>query len=583
MGVSGGDILLEVFRTHGIEYIFCSPGSEHFPIWESLARRYAQGDKTLKYINCRHEVLAVSMAQTYAQTTGRLPAVLLHAGVGPLNAAMAIRIAHRGSVPMIICCGDTADYGEAEDDKGDCWKWLGALSEMGGTDALVRTYVKWSNAVTSKETLVGYVYRACEIAQSFPKGPVLLSIPWEYLLREQPEVTLRPPSHKAALPEPRPHDLEEVAEQLMASKQPIILTEHAGRQPEAVPKLVELAELLGIPVFECIYPRFANFPREHPLHMGYDASKALQEADTIFIVGGITPWQPPSAFPRNGARAILLDQDTLKERLPYWGYQLDLSITSDLQQWLAALVDIIRVRVGRSGKSDSPYQKRAEHWRNKHEQLVENWKAEALARKDRKPISPRWFLYKAHEILPSNSYLLAEATTHSALVQRYMAKPNSFFKALSGGLGMGMGGAAGVKLALPDRPVILIIGDGSFIYNPALAGLGLCQEYHLPVLTIIFNNGIYSAMRSIHQKYYPEGWAVRKNMYFGVDLAPVTDYTKVAEAFDAYGERLDEPDEIEPTLNRALQQVANGRSALIDVILDPLDVGGYASIGIQQK
>ena len=110
MGVSGGDILLEVFRTHGIEYIFCSPGSEHFPIWESLARRYAQGDKTLKYINCRHEVLAVSMAQTYAQTTGRLPAVLLHAGVGPLNAAMAIRIAHRGSVPMIICCGDTADY-----------------------------------------------------------------------------------------------------------------------------------------------------------------------------------------------------------------------------------------------------------------------------------------------------------------------------------------------------------------------------------------------------------------------------------------------------------------------------------------
>lgn len=214
---------------------------------------------------------------------------------------------------------------------------------------------------------------------------------------------------------------------------------------------------------------------------------------------------------------------------------------------------------------------------------MKNWKAEALARKDNKPISPRWFFYKAHEILPSDAYVLAETSTHAALIQRYMAQPNGFFKALSGGLGMGMGAATGVKLALPDRLVVLMIGDGSFIYNPALAGLGLCQEYHLPILTIILNNGIYSAMRSIHQKYYPEGWAVRKNMYFGVDLAPVTDYTKVAEAFDAYGERLDEPDEIESALNRALEHIANGRSALIDVILDPLDVGGYASIGIQQE
>jgi len=583
MEKSGGDILLDVFEKQGIEYIFCSAGSEHFPIWESLARRYSQGDTTLKYINCRHEVLAVFMAYTYAQTTGHLPVVLLHAGVGPLNAAMAIRIAHRASIPMVIICGDTSDYGEAADDKGDCWKWLGALSETGGTDALFRTYVKWSNAVTSKETLVGYIYHACEIARSFPKGPVLVSIPWEYLLRTQPEVTIRPPSNRPRLPGPHPHDLKEVAEQLVTSKQPVILTEHAGRQPEAVPKLVELAELLSIPVFEYIYPRFANFPREHPLHMGYNASQALQEADTIFIVGGITPWQPPSAFPRKGARAILLDQDTLKERLPYWGYQIDLSITADIAEWLAALVDIIRARVGNSATDDSHYQKRAERLRIQHEEMIKNWKAEALAKKDSKPISPRWFLYKANEVLPSNSYVLVEAATHSALVQRYMAKPNSFFKALSGGLGMGMGEAAGVKLALPDRTVVLIIGDGSFYYNPALAGLGLCQEYNLPILIVVFNNGIYSAMRDVHLKYYPDGWAASTNTYFGVDIAPVANYSKVAEAFDMYGERLDDPSEVEPALTRALEQMAKGKSSLIDVVLDPFDLGGYASIGVREK
>jgi len=317
--------------------------------------------------------------------------------------------------------------------------------------------------------------------------------------------------------------------------------------------------------------------------MGYDASKALQEADTIFIVGGITPWQPPLAFPKNGAKAILVDADTVKERLPYWGYQIDLSITADISQWLSALVEVIRGRVGKSADSDSLYAKRAGQWKTKHEQLVENWKAEALAEKDSSPISPRWFLYKANEILPGNSYILTETACHSALAQKYMAKPDSFFKVVSGGLGMGVGEAAGMKLALPDRPVVLIAGDGSYIYNPVLAGLGLYQEYNLPILTIILNNGVYAAMRSAHQKHIPEGWAVSNNMYFGVDLTPATDYTKLAEAFDAYGEKLEKPEDIEPALKRALKQLEAGKSVVLDVIVDPLDDGGYASIGGKQK
>jgi acetolactate synthase-1/2/3 large subunit len=576
MEKSGAELLLEIFESQDIEYIFCSPGSEHYPIWESLARRYSQGDRRLKYINCRHELLAVSMAQTYAQTTGRLPVVLLHAGVGPLNAAMAIRIAYRAGVPMLILSGDTSDFGEAEDDKGDCWKWLGALAELGGTDALVREYVKWSNAVTSRQTLVGHVYRACDIARSYPKGPVFLSIPWEYFLRTQPEVPIRPPSQCSGQPSLRQEVLEKVAEMLLASKQPIILTEHAGRRPETVPRLVELSELLGIPVFEAIYPRFANFPREHPLHMGYNASEGLRVADLIFIVGGITPWQPPSAFPRKGTRAILLDEDTLKDRLPYWGYQLDLAVAADMEPWLTALIGILRGRVGRSA---GLYRERAEVWRKKHDELTANWKAEALGRKDKKPISPRWFLYRAAQILPENTYILAELSTHGTLAQRYLARPGGFFKALSGGLGMSAGGTAGVKLALPERPVVLLIGDGSFYYNPTLSFLGVCQEYQLPVLTIVFNNGIYGAMKSIHKKYYPKGYAVGNNLYFGVNITPVPDYRKIGESFGAYSVKLEDPNEIEPALKGALEQMGKGRSALIDLVLDPEDAGGYESVG----
>ncbi len=570
MATSGGDILLDAFQSLGIEYIFCSPGSEWVPVWESLARRYGQNEKTLKYINCRHEILAVSMAMGYSKATGRLPAVLLHASVGTLHGAMAIRAAYRAQVPMIICSADNTGYGE--DDEGSAWYWLGNLSDLVGPDALVRPYVKWSNAVTSKETLLDSVCRGCQISQTAPRGPVFLSIPRGFLLKSLPEVRMPPLSPAAVLPEPHPRDLEEVAKQLIESKRPIIITEHAGEKPEAVGKLTQLAELLSIPVFECIDPASANFPKKHPLHMGYDASEALQEADMVFIVGGATPWYPPSAFPKSGTRVILLDENPLKEQLPYWGYRIDILLIADIGQCLTALIDTIRTRLHESDHPGSRYQRRFKRWSMKHEQLAGQWETEALTEQRSKPISPKWFLYMTNKVLPANSITLEETLTHRPFVFRYLTDHTAYFRGSGGGgLGIGLGMALGPKLAHEDRTVILLIGDGSFNYNPVLAGLGLCQEYHLPILIIVLNNGGYIAMRRHHRRYYPNGWAVGNNSYLGVDIAPQPDYARVAEAFDAYGERLEEPDEVESALNRALRQITMGRTALLDVILDPGD------------
>ena len=115
---------------------------------------------------------------------------------------------------------------------------------------------------------------------------------------------------------------------------------------------------------------------------------------------------------------------------------------------------------------------------------------------------------------------------------------------------------------------LIRFGDGAFNYNPVLAGLGICQEYRLPVLVIVLNNGGYMAMKGEQHHFYPEGWAATHKTYLGVDIAPEPDYAKMAEAFGGYGEILAEPGEIGPALNRALQQVVQGRVALLDVILD---------------
>ncbi|MFC1980392.1 thiamine pyrophosphate-binding protein [Chloroflexota bacterium] len=569
MKMDGGDLLLEALISYGIEYIFCSPGLEWVPVWESLARRSGKGENTLKYINCRHESLAVSMALGYSKATGRLPAVLLHASVGPLHSAMAIRAAYQAKAPMLICTGDTSNYTEDEAGRGPGWHWLSLLSDIGGPDALVRLYVKWCNAVTSTETLLDAVGRGCDIARKLPEGPVFLAVPWQLLLKPLPEVRILHPSPATLAPESHSYNLEEVAKQLLESKQPIIITEHVGENSEAVSKLIELAELMSIPVYECVNPRFANFPKNHPLHMGYDASEALREADTVFVVGATTPWYPPSAFPQNDAKVIFLDEDPLKEQLPYWGYRIDLSVTGDMEQCLAALVSTIRTHIHRSDYSGPHYRERRKRWRTKHEQLVEQWKTEALAGKRIKPISPKWFLYMVNQLLPSNSVIVYEAVTNTSLIHRYFTEPTCLLGTSGGGLGLGLGVATGTKLAYQDRPVILLVGDGSFNYNPVLAGLGLCQEYHLPILTVILNNGSYAAMIKGYQKYYPQGWAATHNKYFGVDIAPEPDYTKVAEAFDVYSERLEEPDNIESAINRALQQIERGRAALLDVILAP--------------
>ena len=109
--------------------------------------------------------------------------------------------------------------------------------------------------------------------------------------------------------------MEEAANQLMQSKNPIILTEYAGKKPGAVGKLTNLVEILGIPVFEFL-PFFGNFPKNHPLYMGYNANQMLQEADTVFIVGSTIPWYPPSACLRNNVKIILLDDDSLHEHIP---------------------------------------------------------------------------------------------------------------------------------------------------------------------------------------------------------------------------------------------------------------------------
>ncbi len=565
MAISGGELLLNLLEACGVEYIFCSPGTEWAPLWEGLLKR--RGRTGLKYINCRHETLAVSAAQGYAEVTGRLPAVLLHSGVGLLMGSIAMRNALSARAPMLILSGQTCEHCGDKEVGPQGWQWLGVLSDIGGPAALVEKYVKWHNSVGTREGLIDSVIRGSRIALAAPRGPVYLSVPSEILLKTGADVKLVPPSAPDVTRLPAADDLREVARRLVRSENPIIIADRAGRVPGAADALAELAATLAIPVFDTILHFASNISRDNPLYQRQITPAELKQADTVLVVACNVPWYPPAPGPGDKAKIIVLDEDTAHPELPYWGYRADIALNAPVEATLTALTKTVRAEKARRKSPEKLYRQRLAFWRQKHDEMIAGMNKLALAVRGNKPIAARWFFHAAQKALPAGVFVLDETLTHTHLLHHYLAAPGQYIKPAYGGLGVGMGAALGVKIARPDRPVVYLAGDGTFNYNPVLAGLGLAQEYGLPFLVIILDNGGYMAMKRSHQRLYPQGRAVRENAYLGVDIAPAPDYVKVAEAFGAYGEKVTQPEKIAVALKRAWRYIERGKAALLDVVV----------------
>jgi len=564
-GLTGAQTLLRVLGGMGVDRIFASPGSEWSPLWEALAE--PQGESIPLYLSTRHEEIAVGMASGYAKATGKLPAVMIHTTVGSLHATMAMRGALHEQIPMVVLTGESIGFGEDEGpDVGG--QWLGHLADIGGPARLVDRCVKWSFGVNTKAILPATIQRACQLAMAAPRGPVFVSLPMEYLFDK---MTKNPPSEHGSAPAPTadPKGIEELADLLAGAKNPIIISEEAGRSPLIVEHMVELAELLGAPVVESRSTGYLNFPRNHPLHGGFEPQEYLQEADVLFLLGVLAPWHPASKGPRSGVKVAVLDENPLRAELPYWGFQVDLCLTGEIESSLEQLLKTLKKRLS---KGEAGSAQRAEKWRKRSEERRRKWKEEALSVKEKMPIDTRWVTYELSQVLPPDAMIVEETITHRLAVHRYLdaVKPGSYFAGCIGGLGTGLATALGVKAAAPKRPVVCLIGDGSFNYDPALAALGASQEHKMPILIVLFNNMGYLSQKSGVPRYFPDGWAVRTKKFVGISIAPSPDYGTIARAFDGYGEKVEEPGQVRAALERGLKAVAAGQVALIDIRLDPV-------------
>jgi acetolactate synthase-1/2/3 large subunit len=558
--MDGGEAILEAFRKLKIDYIMSSPGSEWSPVWEALARQQLEKRPGPTFVDSWHETLAVNMATGYTLITGRLQAVLLHAGVGVLQGSMGIHGALQTEVPMIVMSGESQTVGENPDLPIEP-QWYGGLS-VGGIERFIEPVTKWARAVTSPFTLYESVIRAGEMAQRLPRGPIYLNVALEHMLHpwESPADTREvPPAPKV---QASPREIETVAAMLAKATNPVIVAETAGRDPEAFTALTALAELAAVPVIAGRSNHYANFPTDHPLYLGMGSYRFLEDADLVLLVGARAPWYPPRRRPTAG-RIVAIAETAYREDMVYQNLHADSYLEGDV----ATSLRLIATALKADGLDPTVISERRARWSREHENFVAGLRTEEEKARAQDRIDPLALVSVAGEVLPPDTIFVDETITHSPILRQHlpMTRPQSFFRGY-GGLGQGIGTALGIKLAARERPVVLMVGDGSFLYNPVIQALGASKQHGLPVLIIVLNNRCYAAMRQGHVHHYPDGASASADLFYGVKIDG-PNYDELGKHFDLPGRRVEKPGDLKAALTWGLKTVREGKTAILNVLV----------------
>jgi acetolactate synthase-1/2/3 large subunit len=367
--------------------------------------------------------------------------------------------------------------------------------------------------------------------------------------------------------------LEKAAALIMAAENPLIVTKYLGRNPEAVAHLVQLAELLSIPVVQ--QPDYMNFPTDHPLYVGYQTVKHAKNADVLFFIDIDVPWEPPNRnVLRSDVKIIHLERDPLFTAVPGWGFPADLAVTGCSEISLPILNSILKAKLSSRPDMRTRLDERRKKVEAEHKAMVREVQERIEAAKDQKPISPAWLSKCIGDVMDDKTIIVNETITSRLTESISLNRPGSLFGTPpSGHLGWGLGAAIGAKLGAPDTTVIAAEGDGSYIFGAPTACHFTAQKYRIPFLAVIFNNQAWNASINAARGLYPDGVAQRTRNFPGCDLSPSPQFELTAQACGAYAERVEEPDEVPRALQRALKAVKEERrQALLNVICkNPLD------------
>ena len=564
---SGAEAFLAQMKALGsVRYMFANTGTDHGPLIEAMAKTAKEDPRDIQPIVVPHEQAAVSMAHGYYAVTQKPQMVLVHTLPGTANALGGIINAASCNVPLFLVAGRTPiTEGELRAGKSQNIHWRQESRDQGN---IVREFVKWDYEIRTNQNLPAVVARAYKIAMSEPRGPVYMTLPREWLFETMESTQLLSPESlsPASKMQADQLSLEKAAEWLIACESPLIVTKYLGRNPETVQDLVELAELLAIPVVQQL--TYVNFPTDHPLNLGTQTTKYVRNSDLLFFIDTDVPWEPPNRnVLRDGVKIIHLERDPMFTAIPGWGFPADLPITGCSEVSLPVLTEIIRTKLAAAGTSRT-IEERRKKTEAEHREMVREMDASAEAVKNQKPINPIWLSRCIGEAMDDKTIIANETITSRLAESIHLNRPGSMFNTpLAGHLGWGLGAAIGMKLGAPEATVIAAEGDGSYMFCAPTACHFTAQKYRIPFLTVVYNNQVWNASLNAARGLYPDGVAARTRNFPGTDLSPSPNFELTAQACGAYAACVEEPGEIPDAIAKALKVVKEeGRQALLNVI-----------------
>ncbi len=554
---------LELLKDRGIDVFLGNAGTDFASLVEAFARFESEGRRAPRPLVVPHEFVAVSMAHGYYAAGGRPAAVMVHVNVGTANASTAVITASRANVPVLMTAGRTPITEEGQPGSRDLHiHWA---QESFDQAAMLREYVKWDYELRTPGQLEAVVDRAFELMHAEPRGPVYLTLPREVLAaRPGPMVITSPPRRESRGDRfPDPARIDEAARILARAEYPIILTSAAGLDARAVSGLVEVAEAGGIGVVEAD-PIYMNFSHRHDLHLGYNQSgttnPSLAEADAILVVEADVPWYPALQKPAAGASIIHLGVDPFFSRYPMRSYPCDVPIAATPAAALPLLADAVRRHADGQAVSRRRHRLAAEHRKRQAA-----WDEAVLEQASVSTIGFAWASRCIGEVADEGTIVVNEYP----LDRRFAAftRPGSYFASPhSSGLGFGLGAALGVKLARPEATVIATVGDGAYFFGEPLSCLFVQRAHVLPILTVIFNNQQWEAVKFGALAVHPAGIAQARGRFPLSELTPSPHFEEMARTVDGYGERVESPAELPAALKRGLAAVREGRPAILNVL-----------------
>jgi acetolactate synthase I/II/III large subunit len=564
---------LEALAEAGVRYIFANLGSDHPGLIEALAQVNAEGRAAEfpRIIVCPHETVALSAAHAYAMVTGEPQAVIVHVDAGTLNLG-GVSNAMRGRVPVFVFAG-AAPYtqeGELPGGRNEFIHWIQDVPDQRG---ILRNYVKYDNEIRTGRNVKQLVHRALQIARSEPAGPVYLTSAREVMEEQVEPYTVDRADFEPVAPMALADAVAaEIATALAQARSPLIVTSYLGRDPAAVPKLVELCELLAIPVLESM-AYHVNFPADHKLHAGFQyhtvaPNPVLAQADVILVIDSDVPWIPAVNRPSAEAAIYYLDVDPLKSQMSMWHVPARRFAAASSRLAVEQITRFVRdnilidaaVEVRRIEVMEASQARRAA--------------LDALERPGSDGVITAHYLTACVRRLlaDEDALILTEVVTNSKTVADHLRpnRPGSVIHHGGGSLGWAGGAAVGAKLAAPDRTVVCLVGDGSFLFGVPSSAQWVARRYGTPALTVIYDNRGWAAPKFSTLMVHPDGAAAKADDFL-VSFEPEADLPGVARAAGgAYGVTVSDPGELPGVLKDALAVVHGGRSAVVSVHLPPV-------------